>query len=112
MQTRGYRPHLKAPSSKVYSDTAVLTKHIHGHIWPAGVQCVVSLESSYFKNRDFPGGPVVKTSPSSAGGAGSTPGRELRSHVPRGQKNHNIKRKQYCNKFNKDFKNGPHPKNL
>ena len=27
------------------------------------------------KNRDFPGGPVVKTSPSSAGGAGSIPGR-------------------------------------
>ena len=21
-----------------------------------------------------------------------------------------IKQKQYCNKFNKDFKNGPHPK--
>ena len=25
-------------------------------------------------NRDFPGGPVVKTSPSNAGGAGSIPG--------------------------------------
>ena len=29
--------------------------------------------------RDFPGGPVVKTSPSNAGGAGSIPGGELRS---------------------------------
>ena len=24
----------------------------------------------------------------------------------------NIKQKQYCNKFSKDFKNGPHEKNL
>ena len=29
---------------------------------------------------------------------------ELRSHMPRGQKNKNIKQKQYCSKFNKDFK--------
>ena len=33
--------------------------------------------------------------------------RELRSHMPCGQK---IKQKQYCKKFNKDFKNGPHQK--
>ena len=30
--------------------------------------------------------------------------------MPHGQKNHNIKQKQYSKKFNKDFKNGPHPK--
>ena len=35
---------------------------------------------------------------------------ELRSHMPRGQKN--IKQKQYCNKFSKDFKNGPPQKNV
>ena len=34
--------------------------------------------------------------------------RELGSHRPQGQKNQHIKQKQYCNKFNKDFKNGPH----
>ena len=34
-----------------------------------------------------------------------SPVRGLRSHKP---KNQNMKRKQYCNKFNKDFKNGPH----
>ena len=33
---------------------------------------------------------------------------ELRSHTPRSQKTQNTKQKQYCNKFNKDFKNGPH----
>ena len=31
-------------------------------------------------------------------------------HMPHGQKNKNIKQKQYCNKFNKDFKNDPHQK--
>ena len=31
--------------------------------------------------RDFPGGPVVKTSPSNAGGAGSIPGRGAK--IPR-----------------------------
>ena len=30
--------------------------------------------------------------------------------MPHGQKNHNIKQKQYSKKFNKDFKNGPQPK--
>ena len=29
---------------------------------------------------------------------------ELRLHMPPGQKNQNIKQKQHCNKFNKDFK--------
>ena len=49
---------------------------------------------------DFSGSPGVKTSPSNAGGAG-------RSHMPHSQKNQNIKKqKQYCNKFNKNFKNG------
>ena len=48
--------------------------------------------------RDFPGGPVVKTLSSNAGGAGLIPGGELRSCMPRGPKNQNIKQKQYCNK--------------
>ena len=30
--------------------------------------------------------------------------------MPGGQKNEKIKQKQYCNKSNTDFKNGPHPK--
>ena len=62
--------------------------------------------------RDFPGSPVVKTSPSNAGGAGSIPGWGAKiSHASR-PKDKTIKQKQYCNKFNKDFKNGPHQKNL
>ena len=62
--------------------------------------------------RDFPGGPVVKTLPSNAGGVGLIPGQG--DKIPHGlqPKNQNIKQKQYCNKFNKDFENGPHQKTL
>ena len=49
--------------------------------------------------RDFPGSPVVKSSPSNAGGAGSIPGQGAKiSHAP-GPKKQDIKQKQYCNKF-------------
>ena len=53
---------------------------------------------------------MVKTSPCNARGVGSIAGWELRPHMPQGQakEQKNIKLKQYCNKFNKDFKNGPH----
>ena len=61
---------------------------------------------------DFPGCPVVKTLPSNAGGAGSIPGQEAEIPHASWPKNQNIKQKQYCNKFNKDFKNGQHQKNL
>ena len=49
---------------------------------------------------------MVKTSPSNTEGEGSIPGGELRSHLVHGQKN-KTKQKQYCNKFNEDFKNCP-----
>ena len=62
--------------------------------------------------RDFPEGPVVKTSPSNAGGAGSIPGQGDKIPHALRPKNQNIKQKQYCNKFTKDFKNCPHQKNL
>ena len=59
---------------------------------------------------DFPGCPVVKTSPSSAGGAGSISGRGAKIPHALLPRNQNIKQKEYCNKFNKNFKNGPHQK--
>ena len=37
---------------------------------------------------------------------------DLRSHISLGQKNQNIKQKQYYNKFNKYFKKFPHQKNI
>ena len=53
---------------------------------------------------------MVKTSPSNAGGVGLMPGRGAK--IPRASrpKNQNIEQKRYCNKFNKDFKIGPHQK--
>jgi len=53
---------------------------------------------------------VVNTPPSNAGGAGLIPGQEAKIPYALWPKKQNIKQKQYCKKFNKDFKNGPHLK--
>ena len=53
---------------------------------------------------------MVKILPSSAGGAGSIPSWEAEIPHAWWSKYQNMKQKQYCNKFNKDFKNGPHLK--
>ena len=52
------------------------------------------LEFNNVLSRDFPGGPVVKTSPSSAGGAGSLPGQGAKIPHASWPKNQNIKQKQ------------------
>ena len=53
---------------------------------------------------DLPGGPVIKTSPSDAGGVGLIPGQGVKiPHVSQPKKQ-NIKQKQYCNRFHEDFK--------
>ena len=56
------------------------------------------------RGRDFPGGPVVKTSPSNAGVAGSISGQGAKIPHASRPKNQNVKQKQYCNKFDKDLK--------
>ena len=53
---------------------------------------------------------MVKTLPSNTGGAGSSPGQGAKIPYASQPRNQNIKQKQYCNKFNKDFKNGPNLK--
>jgi len=55
---------------------------------------------------------TVKTLPSSAEGAGSIPGQGAKVAYASWSKCQNIKQKQYCSKFNKDFKNGPPPKKV
>ena len=50
--------------------------------------------------------------PSKAGGVGSIPGRRAKIPHDSRLKNQNIKKKQCCNKFNKDFENSLHQKNL
>ena len=61
--------------------------------------------------RDLPGGPMIKTSPSNAGDVGQIPGWEAKISHDSWPKI-KTKQKQYCSKFNKDFKNGPHQKNI
>ena len=53
---------------------------------------------------------MVKTLPSNAGGAGSNPHQGTKIPHDLFTKKQNIKQKQYCNKLNKDFLNGPHQK--
>ena len=64
--------------------------------------------SQEIKSRDFPGGPVVKVSPFNGGAVGSIPSHRAKIPHALSPKNQNIKQRCYCNKFNKDFKNGPH----
>ena len=47
---------------------------------------------------------MVESLPSTAGAAGSIPGRGAKISHASQPKNQNIKQKQYCNKFNKDLK--------
>ena len=54
----------------------------------------------------------MKTLPSNAAGGGSIPGLEAKIPHASWPKNQSKKQKQWCNKFNKDFKNDPHQKNL
>ena len=53
---------------------------------------------------DFRGDPVVKTSPSNAGGAGSSPGSGAETHMPRGQKNKTENRNSIVTNSIKTFK--------
>ena len=53
---------------------------------------------------------MVGTSPSNAGGMGLTPGQGVKIPHTLWPKNQNTEQRQYCNKFNRDFKNGPHQK--
>ena len=54
--------------------------------------------------RDFPGGPVVKTLPSKAGGVHVTPGQISKIPHALRSKYQNTEQKQYCNNCNKDCK--------
>ena len=53
----------------------------------------------------IPGGPVIRTSPSSAESMSWIPGWGAEIPHTSWPKHQNIKQKQHCNKFNKDFKN-------
>ena len=71
---------------------------------PSGNYSPLCLKKSSFKvdkSGDFPGSPVVKTSPSNAG---SIPGREDPTCLAAKKPKKHIKQKPFCNKFNKDFK--------
>ena len=53
--------------------------------------------------RDFPHGPVVKTSPSNVWNAGFIPGQRAKNLHRSQLKQTNTPQEQHCNKLNKDF---------
>ena len=56
---------------------------------------------------------MVKTSPSNVGSVGSIPGWGAKiPHASWPKNTKNIKQTQYCNKFNKDLKDGLHQKKI
>ena len=55
---------------------------------------------------------MVKTSPFNAGSVGSVPGQGTKIPHDSWPQNKNMKQKQYCDKFNKDFLKGPCQKNI
>ena len=60
--------------------------------------------SDYLRKRDFPGGPVVKTLPSNAGGAGLIPGQRAKISHALGPKNQNINRSNVVKNSTKTLK--------
>ena len=64
------------------------------------------------RTEDIPSSSVVKTSPSIAGCAALIRDREANIPHALWPKNQNIKQKQYCNKFNIDFKNDPQQQSI
>ena len=60
--------------------------------------------------RDFPGGSGIGWSFTFS--VGSIPGQEAQIPHAWRPRNQNIKQKHYYRKFKKDFKNGPHQKNI
>ena len=55
---------------------------------------------------------MVKTLPSNAGDAGSILGQRAKIPLVSWPKSQNVKHNKYCNKFNKDFRNGPYKKKI
>ena len=68
------------------------------HIWAEAFMTYEARTKAW----DIPGGPVVNTSPSSAGGEGSIPGQETKIPHALWPQNQNVKQQQNCNKFKKD----------
>ena len=76
-----------------------LTQHLIQHLNNNTISQIIA-----YQLHDFPGGPVVRVSPSYVQGVSSIPGRGDKILHALWPKSQNIKKqKQYCNKFNKDL---------
>ena len=83
-----------------------MKQHKIVHVIKTVTMPIQRITKNLFKNeyRDLPGGPVVKTSPSSAGGVGLVPGQRAKIPHASQPKQQNMKQKKYCDKFSKNLK--------
>ena len=70
--------------------------------------CLPSTASQNPVSWGFYGSPIVKTLPSNEWDVGLIPGWGAKIPHASWPQNQNITQKQYCNKFNKNFKSIPH----
>ena len=98
--------HLPFQPEKLFKSSWI--KRWRNKTQPLGTIVVICFDISKQQIRDFPGGPVVKNSPSKASGTGLIPHQGARIPHASWPKSQSIKQKQYCNK--KDFKSDPHQK--
>ena len=94
--------HIKRCSASVIIREMQIKTTMRYHLTLIRMTIIKKIRNS--KCWDFPGSPVVKTSPSNAGGAGLIPGQGTKVPQASRPKNQNMKQKQYCKKFNKDLK--------
>ena len=79
--------------------------------FPILITIIILCSLVLFCFKTNPGAPlVVKNPPSNAESVGLIPGEGAEIPYASRPKTQNIKEKQYRNKFNKDFENGPHKK--
>ena len=120
-----FLPTIKKTKSKLEKFDSLFTVHMElsQRCWKAIPQYKIKSSKELKKKRkkkriwlkrelrDLPGGPVVKALPSQVGDVGSIPGWGTKisgASWPKKAKCETVKQKLYCNKFNKDFNNGPH----
>ena len=105
----------KSPSGRKYLLITYMTKNLHPEYRNSSCNSIRRQSKQtkrdqetwwtfYWRrqSRDFPGGVVGKTLPSKAGGVGLIPGQGTNTCLE--AKKQDIKQKQCCNKFNRDFK--------
>ena len=99
------------PSQQCITITKLVSRFVFWFYFMFISSCF-SRETHENNHWDVPDRPVIAISLSSARGVISISALGARSPPASQPENRNVTQKEYCNKFNKNFKNCPHQKNL